>query len=180
MTTETKAGTKAARKKGAKTIAKEYFDALAAKDLERAAAVWKPGGLDRLHGLADLVAPDGVRDYFGAMFRAFPDLELKVLEIVAGGNLAAVRWGATGTFAGPGRFQGLAPTGARVQIEGCDMLRVEDQLIVENNAYLNGAQMGRQLGVLPPNGSVGERAVTGLFNARTAAVDTVRKLRERG
>jgi predicted ester cyclase len=171
--------TKSTRKKGAKTIVKQYFDALGAQDLERAGAVWKPGGVDRVHGLVELGAPDGVRAYFGEMFAAFPDFKIEVLEIVASGDLAAVRWGATGTFTGPGRFQGLAPTGAQIEIQGCDMLRVEDGLIVENNAYVNGAQLAQQLGVLPPTGSVGERAMTGLFNAKTAANDTIRKLRQR-
>jgi predicted ester cyclase len=175
MTTETKS----ARKKGAKTIVKEYFDALGDQDLDRAVAVWKPGGVDRLHGLAELRAPDGIRAYFGEMFAAFPDCRLEVIEFAAAGKLAAVRWRTRGTFTGPGRFQGLAPTGARVEIEGCDMLRVEDELIVENNAYVNGAQLAQQLGVLPPTGSAGERAVTGLFNAKTAAAGALQRLRQR-
>ena len=50
---------KAARKKGAKTIAREYFDALTDQDLDRAVSVWKPGGIDRLHGVGELVAPNG-------------------------------------------------------------------------------------------------------------------------
>jgi predicted ester cyclase len=172
--------TKAGRKKGAKTIAREYFDALAAQDLEKAASMWKPGGRGYLHGMAELEAPRGWRAYFENLFRAFPDLELEVLEIAASGNNAGVRWRATGTFTGPARFQGLAPTGARVELEGCDMMRIEDEKVVENNAYTNGAQLAQQLGVLPADGSFGERAVTAAFNARTAAVDAVRRLRARG
>ena len=58
------------------------------------------------------------------------------------------------------------------------MLRVEDGLIAENNAYINGAQIAQQLGVLPAPGSVGDRAFTGAFNAKTAAANALRKLRE--
>ena len=58
------------------------------------------------------------------------------------------------------------------------MLRVEDGLIVENNAYINGAQLAQQLGVLPSPGSIGDRAFTGAFNAKTAAANALRKLRE--
>ena len=59
------------------------------------------------------------------------------------------------------------------------MLRVEDGQIVENNAYTNGVQLAQQLGLLPPPGSTADRAMTGAFNAKTAAVGAVRKLRER-
>ena len=49
-------------------------------------AVWKPGSLDRIHGVADLIAPDQIRDYFGSLFAAFPDFRFEVVEVVAGGE----------------------------------------------------------------------------------------------
>jgi predicted ester cyclase len=170
---------KATRKKGAKTIVREYFDALAAQDLDRAVAYWKPGSPDRIHGIADMTAPAGIRAYFSETFAAFPDWRFEVLELVGGGNLAAARWRVTATFTGPGRFQGIAPTGKTLTLEGCDMFRVEDELIVENNAYTNGMQVAEQLGLLPPQGSAGERAMIGAFNAKTAALGAVKRLRER-
>ena len=170
---------KTQRKKGAKTVARQYFQALAERDLDAAAACWKRGGVDRLHGLAELEAPGGVRSFFEGVFAAFPDWTFETLEIAASGDYAAVRWRVTATFAGPGRFQGLAPTGARIELEGCDMLRIEDEKIVENNAYANNVGLAQQLGVLPAQGSVGDRAITAAFNARTAAVDAVRRFRNR-
>jgi steroid delta-isomerase-like uncharacterized protein len=170
---------KTPRKKGPKTLAREYFEALARRDFDAATALWKPGALDRFHGLAELEAPRGIRAYFENLFAAFPDLELTIVEIAASGDNAAVRWRATGTFDGTARFQGLAPTGKRIEIEGCDMLRVEDGRIVENNAYTNGAQLAQQLGVLPGEGTIGEKAITAAFNARTAATERIRRLRDR-
>ena len=35
-------------------------------------------------------------------------------------------------------------------MEGFDLLTVADEKIVGNQAYLNGAEMARQLGALPP------------------------------
>jgi predicted ester cyclase len=170
---------KSARKKGAKTVVREYFDALAAQDLERALTVWKPGGIDTLHGIGELVAPDGIRAYFSELFRAFPDWQFEVVELVGSGDLAAARWRVKATHSGPGRFQGVNATGKTVELEGCDMFRVEDELIVENNAYTNGMQIAQQLGLLPPQGSTGERAMTGAFNAKTAAASAIKRLRER-
>lgn len=170
---------KQARKKGAKTIVRAYFEALAEHDLDAATALWKPGSVDRLHGMAELRAPEGIREYFNGIFAAFPDFRFEIVDLVASGDLAAVRWRTDATFTGPGRFQGLAPTGARVHLEGCDMLRVEDELIVENNAYTNGAHLAEQLGLLPAPDSAAARAMTGAFNAKTAAVEAIRRLRER-
>jgi hypothetical protein len=49
------------------------------------------------------------------------------------------------------------------------VLTVRDGKIQHNDAYMNGAQMARQLGALPPQGSLPERAMTGALNLRTRA-----------
>ena len=177
--TATRSTGKQTKPKTTAKVARAYFTAIAERDLDAAAALWKAGAIDRLHGLAELVAPDGIKQYFGSILAAFPDFEFEILELAASGQNAACRWRAKGTFLGPGRFQGLAPTGDAIELEGCDMVRVEDGQIVENNAYVNGAQLAQQLGLLPRQGSAADRAVTGAFNAKTAAVRAVRSLRER-
>jgi hydroxyacylglutathione hydrolase len=148
-------------------IAKRYFAALGARDLDAALAVWAPGAVDRLVGQQDLIAPDGIREYFGSLFEAFPDFALEVLETVPARRHAAVRWRATGTFAGPGTFQGLVANGARLTLEGCDVVSVEDDLIRHNDAYIDGNDIARQLGILPPAGSQAEARLTRLANLRS-------------
>jgi hydroxyacylglutathione hydrolase len=150
-------------------VAKRYFKALAEQDLDAALACWKPGGLDRFVGQQDLIAPDGVRAYFEALFAAFPDFQFEVLDVTTYRTRTAVRWRARATFAGPGSFQGFAPTGARVDIEGCDVVTVEDDLITRNEAYFDSSWMARQLGLLPPAGSATEARIARLTNARTRA-----------
>ena len=68
---EAEAKTKSARKKGEKTIVREYFDGLADQDLDRALAVWKPGAIDHMYGMGDLDAPEGIRTWFTNLFGAF-------------------------------------------------------------------------------------------------------------
>jgi predicted ester cyclase len=160
-------------------IAKAYFGAIAEGDLDAAVALWKPGSRDHIHGIADMRAPAEIKAFFTAQYAAFPDWHFEILELASSGKNAACRWRATGTFSGPGRFQGLAPNGASIEMEGCDMLRVEDGQIVENNAYTNGAIIAQQLGLLPQQGSTADRAVTAAFNAKTATATAIRKLRER-
>jgi predicted ester cyclase len=159
-------------------VAKAYFGAFEQRDFDAAAALWKPGCKDNLHGLAELTAPEGVKQYFTAMVDAIPDFDFEILELAASGQNAACRWRVTGTFTGPGRFQGLAPTGHRLVMEGCDMLKIEDGQIVANHAYTNGAELAQQLGLLPKQGTTADRVVTGAFNAKTAAVSALRKFRE--
>jgi steroid delta-isomerase-like uncharacterized protein len=163
----------------AKQVATAYFDAIRERDLDGMLAVWKPGGIDRLYGLATMRAPDDIRAWFGEMFRAFPDFRMEVADMVAYGNKAAVRWRATGTFNGEGKFQGLTPTGASVAIEGLDLLTIEDGKIVENHAYTDSSELARQLGAMPPQGSLGEKAMLGMVNARTGAFGLIKKARER-
>jgi steroid delta-isomerase-like uncharacterized protein len=163
----------------AKQVATAYFAAIKARDLDRMVEVWKPGGMDYLYGMADLRVPEDLRGFFGSLFRAFPDFEMEVADMVAYGNKAAVRWTGKGTFTGPEKFQGLTATGASVEIEGLDLLTIEDGKIVENRAYTDASELARQLGAMPPQGSLGEKAMLGMVNARTGAVGLIKKARER-
>jgi steroid delta-isomerase-like uncharacterized protein len=157
----------------ASEIARRYIDAIGRRDLPAAVALWAPGSVDRLVGQEELIAPDGIARYFGELFEAFPDFEMTVDEVISYRGRCAVRWRARGTFAGPGRFQGFAPNGARIAIEGCDVITVTDGLITHNDAYLDGADIARQLGLLPPRQSPAERLLAGAANARTRLRDAV-------
>jgi predicted ester cyclase len=163
-------------KQSAKQIATSYFAAIGARDVDAMMELWQPGAYGYMYGMAALRAPEGYRQWFGEMlFRAFPDLAMEVVDMVAYGEKAAVRWRATGTFTGPVRFEGLDPTGGRMEIEGLDLLTIRDGLIRENRAYTNGAEIARQLGAMPPAGSVGERAMLGAVNLRTRARELLQR-----
>jgi predicted ester cyclase len=163
-----------AKKDLARAVVREYFDALLAKDLDRAVATWKPGSQDRLYGFADIVAPHGIRDYFAGLFGAVPDFTIEVDSMVAEGDQVAVHWHAAGTFDGSQKFQGLVPNGRRVELEGLDLLTVEEGKIVSNHAYTNGMEFARQVGTLPPQDSGPERAMAAAFNAKTAIEKKIR------
>jgi steroid delta-isomerase-like uncharacterized protein len=149
-------------------VAKRYFEAVAAHDADAAAACWAPGGIERVVGQREFIAPEGIRAFLGELHGAFPDLSWEVLDVTATEERAAVRWRARGTFAGPARFQGFAANGARIVMEGCDVLTVNaDQRIERLDAYLDSGDVARQLGLLPPTGSPAEAGLTKLANAVT-------------
>jgi predicted ester cyclase len=160
-------------------VAKAYFDAIGERDVEAMVACWEPGTVDRVVGMADLRVPEGLRQWFGATFEAVPDFGLEVLDMLVDGDKAAVRWRARGTFDGTGKIEGVAPTGSSIDLEGFDMITVRDGKIVSNDAYTNGMEMARQMGVMPSAGSAAERAMLAATNARTAARDRIRGLLNR-
>jgi steroid delta-isomerase-like uncharacterized protein len=149
------------------SVARSYFEAVGRRDLDAMSAFYVPGGVGEIYGLVRLEVPGSYRAWFGDLFRAFPDLEMEIVEIVAEGEKAAVRWRANGTFDGDADFEGLAPNGATVAVQGCDVLTIRDGRIQHNDAYMNGAEMMRQLGALPPAGSPPEKAMTALLNLKT-------------
>ena len=149
-------------------VATRYFDALGARDIDAAIALWAPGGVERVVGRREMTAPADIRAFLGELFGAFPDLRYELLEVTASGDRAAVRWRARGTFAGPSEFQGFVASGARVEMEGCDILTVNGAEKIQHlDAYLDSGDVARQLGVLPPAGSGAETNLTKLANART-------------
>jgi uncharacterized protein (TIGR02246 family) len=154
----------------ARRVAETYFAALAARDLDAMAACWAPDGVDNLVGQAEAHGPEGVRAFFAELFQAIPDLALAVDEMVVEGDRAAVLWRASGTFAGDASYQGVAPTGGRVELSGLDLLRVSgDGLITRNDAFPDGMGFARQIGMLPGRGTGSEERVLRAFNARTRA-----------
>jgi steroid delta-isomerase-like uncharacterized protein len=154
-------------------LARRYFDAIAAYDLDAALAMWAPGGVERLVGQRELTAPDGVRELQQELRGAFPDLRWEVLDVIGSDSerRAAVRWRATGTFAGPGTFQDFVANGAHLEMEGCDVLtfRGDEDKLERLEAYIDSGDVARQLGVLPPAGSRAETNLTKLANVRTRA-----------
>lgn len=151
----------------AATVGRGYFEAVGHRDLDAMTAFYEPGGTGEIYGLIELRVPDTYRAWFGNVFRAFPDFKLEIVELIASGEKVAVRWHATATFNGTERFEGLEPNGASVTIRGCDVLTVRDGRIQRNDAYLNGTELARQLGALPPAGSAAERAMTSALNLKT-------------
>ena len=72
--------------------------------------------------------------------------------------------------------RGHRAAGAKLDVEGFDLLTVADGKVTSNQAYINGMDMAHQMGVLPPAGSVADRAMLAATNARIAAVDRVRSI----
>ncbi len=143
-----------------------YFDALTRHDLDAIAAAWAPDGHCHVAGQADAAGPDGVRAYWAELFGAVPDMRFTVEALIAEGDHVSVQWSATGTFAGPGSYQGIEPTYAHLDLEGLDLFRLRDGQILREDAYTDGTTFARQIGLLPPSGSSAEQRMARAFNGQ--------------
>lgn len=91
---------------------------------------------------------DGQRQTYEAFFAGFPDLRSEVVEILAAGDAVAVhrRWAGTHE----GTFQGVEPTGRRVEFESTAILKVRDGQISEYRGVVDLLGLMQQLGAAPP------------------------------
>ena len=151
----------------AEDVARRYFQAISDHDLEAAVALWASGGREYVRGQVDTTAPEGVRGFIGGLLSAVPDLRFEILSTTSEGDRCGVQWRLSGTFAGPDSFNGVVPTGDRVELEGLDLLCVRDGLIQSNDAYSDSMTFARQIGMMPPLGSTAETRLTGAFNVKT-------------
>ena len=149
------------------SVARRYFEAIAARDLDAAVAMWAEGGRENVRGQVEVTAPDGVRGFIGGLLDAFPDMRFEVITMTTQEDRCAVQWRLSGTFAGPGALSGIEPTGHPVQLEGLDLLTISEGLIRSNDAFPDSIALARQIGVMPPQGSTADQRLTSAFNAKT-------------
>ena len=79
---------------------------------------------------------EGVRLFFSAFREGMPDVQVRIDEIVAEDDRAAVATRIEGTHTGA--LMGIEPTGRRISVRGIDMVRVADGRIVEHRADRHG------------------------------------------
>src|SRR3954447_11118497 len=152
-------------------VAREYFEAINAHDIDAAVGMWVDGGVEVVHGVRTNVGPDGIRQFFEEIVGALPDLHFRVHEATADGERCALQMTMSGTFAGPGRWQGVEPTCARIELPIVDVVVIRDGKLVRLDSYPDGMTVARQLGLLPEQDSPGEQRMTALFNVRTRTAE---------
>lgn len=87
---------------------------------------------------------DDAERYFGA----FTDVTTEILELFGSGDRAVLWWRTSGTHTGPYGDIAPKPTGKRIVMEGVDIYRVADDLIVHAHSFWDAADVYRQFGLL--------------------------------
>jgi steroid delta-isomerase-like uncharacterized protein len=94
---------------------------------------------------------EGLKAFNRMLRAAFPDWHSTPEELVAEGDAVVERWTGRGTHLGT--FQGIAPTGRRVEVPGVVFYRIANDKIIEFRGSFDMLRMLQQLGTLPEHGS---------------------------
>jgi steroid delta-isomerase-like uncharacterized protein len=149
-------------------LARETFENLfERRDIDAVRPLWTDSSVDHFLALGvDARGTEQLAAFFAELHAAIPDVEMTIENIVEDDRHAIVQWRMTGTFDGAA-FQGIEPSGSRIELRGCDVFRfTEDGKLDENTVYQDGAEFARQIGMLPARDSTADRALLGSFNAR--------------
>jgi steroid delta-isomerase-like uncharacterized protein len=92
----------------------------------------------------------GLKETITNFRAAFPDLKFTIDHITADSNMIWAHYTMTGTNTGP--MMGMPPTGKSINIQGMDLVRLENGKGVEHWGYNEGRKMMEQLGLMPPMG----------------------------
>jgi predicted ester cyclase len=110
---------------------------------------------------------------FEGTFAALPDLRIEIVELVEQGENVFARWHLTGTHTGA-PWEGIAPTGKRVELDGIDHFVVRDGRVISNFVVFDQLQFARAVGLLPENGTPADRALKGAFGLQAKLAQAVR------
>ena len=156
-------------------LAQQILDALTAHDLETLRGIWADDAWERFpdrtcNGKDELAA------YFAGTFSALPDFRMEKVSAVEDGDTVFVRWRMTATHMG-GQFNGIDATGKAIALDGMDEMTFRDGKLASNFVVFDQMEVGRQLGLLPPDGSPPDRALKAAFNAKTKVAELIGEIR---
>ena len=91
---------------------------------------------------------EGTLEFFRILLAAFPDMRMDVEDLLASEDKTVARVKVTATH--QGEFMGVPPTGARVEIQLIDIMRIDDAgLVCEHWGVTDMLSLMQQLGVVP-------------------------------
>jgi predicted ester cyclase len=120
---------------------------------------------------------DEIAAYFEDAFAALPDWHMEIVALAAQGDDVFVHWHLKGTHDGP--LLGIEGTGKPVAVDGMDHFVVRDGRVISNFVVFDQMQYARQIGMMPPDGSAGDKALKAAFNARTKIAAQIGELQAR-
>ena len=156
-------------------LAQQILDAINAHDTQALRAIWADDVEERFPDKT-CRGKDELAGYFADLFAALPDFHMERLSSVEEGETVFLRWRMTATHTG-GPFNGIDVTSKAVTLDGFDEMTVRDGKMQANFVVFDQMEVGRQLGLLPPDGSPPDRALKAAFNAKTKIAEAIRNAR---
>lgn len=115
-----------------KAIVRRVYEIVSTGDFERAAEIVDQDAPDNELLPNDPPARliDTFKETFSEAREGFPDLGITIEDVMAEGDRVTARVVMRGTHLG--EFQGITPTGKRVEVRAIDMFRISNGKIVEH------------------------------------------------
>jgi steroid delta-isomerase-like uncharacterized protein len=97
-----------------------------------------------------LSGPEGYKRDYERWRTAFPDGECKIVNVFTDGDWAVVEFVNRGTQTGVlhSSLGDFPPSGRRMEMRYCSVMRVKDGKVVEGRDYYDSAGIARQLGLV--------------------------------
>ena len=126
--------------------------------LHAAGAQWNAGNLEGylalydpeavLHGYAGVEpGQSGIRRFYQAFWAAFPGSRLVFEDVFASGEKVACRFRLQGEHRGA--YQGIAATGAQIDMPGITILEFQNGKCIRRWSYTDAVGLLQQLGAFP-------------------------------
>lgn len=115
------------------------------QDADALAALYAPEAVNWQVADQPLEGREAIRESFRMLFRAFPDIAFRQVNLLEDGAWAALEWEGWGTHLG--EFAGHPPSGRSYQLRGCGFFEVRDGLIVHQRGYWDRATWLAQLDI---------------------------------
>lgn len=96
------------------------------------------------------IGPDGYTRDYERWRSAFPDGEVKVINVIVDRDWAVVEFVNRGTHTGPlqSSLGTFSPSGRSMEVRYCSVMRVRDGKVVEGRDYYDSASITSQLGLI--------------------------------
>jgi steroid delta-isomerase-like uncharacterized protein len=94
--------------------------------------------------------PKGYKRDYQRWRKAFPDGEVKVINVIVQGNWAVVEFVNRGTQTGTlhSSLGVFPPSGRQMEVRYCSVMRVANGMVVEGRDYYDSASIVKQLGLV--------------------------------
>lgn len=145
-------------------LVRSAVDAINRRDVATLRRIWAPDLRERFP-TAECRSADDAAAYFEAAFAAMPDLRIDIVAMAEERDTVFMRWIMRGHHTGEA-WSGIVPSGKEVVLEGIDHFVVRDGTLAEGFVVFDQVQFGRAVGLMPPDGSAGDRAMKAAFAAR--------------
>ena len=125
-----------------KAVVRKFIEAYNKHDLSSIDDFIAPDFVDHTHH----TGREGLKQLFSMAFKAFPDWNETIEDIIAEGDKVWVRITFTGT--NTGEWLGFAPTGKKVTSKNVDTYRIVNGKLAEYWNVTDASDFNRQLGII--------------------------------